>query len=225
MSATAGAPTALVIGAAQPFGIEIAQHLAQQAYRVVAVDRESLPAGALPAACAQRGVDISDRAALEQVCTEVAPLDVLIVNVPISVAQTKFTDISDTDFQDAMQRSIIDVVAAVKAALAHLVSGARIVLVSSRGHLGAWGGAHLMAASAGVVAMARSMSLEFADKEIRVNVVVPDFVDSKWDSATSRQQVAQAVGFLAQAGVGVNGETMIVDGGRSLRMAESRRRW
>jgi|GEM_PF-6942282 len=222
MNTAATQQTAVVIGAGEPFGGEIAQQFLEQQYHVVAVDGD---VGVAPDGGMQRvAMDLADRAGLGKLFAGLKPVEILVVNVPLQTERIGFLDISDAQFKAAMQRSLLNVAGAVQCALPYLSNGARIVLVSSRGHLGAWGGAHLMAAGAGMVALARSMALEFAGENIKVNVVAPDFIDSKWDVPAARQQVADTVSFLARADIGVNGETILVDGGRTLRMAESRRR-
>lgn len=154
--------------------------------------------------------------------------DILIVNRPVSVTQLRFDAVTDADFDAAMSDMLYDVVEIVQSAVPRLLAGGRIVLVGSRGHLGAWGGVHLMAASAALAGMMRTMALELASsgpagKGIAVNLVAAGFVGSTWDTPGSRRQVANAVGFLAEPDTGLIGETVIVDGGRSLRMSESRR--
>lgn len=203
--------SAAIIGAAEAFGIEIAERLAADGYAL-----QCLPAPEYT--CAS---DTPQNAAFFDGTNKV---DVLVINVPAAAGEDGFLEISDTAFAAAMQHYLFGPVAATQAALPSLVQGARIVFVSSRGYLGAWGGAHLMAASAALVAMARSLSLELAHREISVNLVAPDFIGSRWDQPQSRRAVANAVSYLACPETGVTGETILVDGGHSLRMAESRRR-
>ena len=205
------AGSAAIIGAAEPFGIEITEKLAADGYTLQA----------LPSPGPDHGFVTLQNAAFSSAGEKV---DVLVINVPATTGYAGFLEISDTAFATAMQHYLFAPVAATQAALPSLAQGARIVFISSRGYLGAWGGAHLMAASAALAAMARSLSLELADRQISVNLVAPDFIGSKWDQPRSRRAVANAVSYLASPDTGVSGETMLVDGGRSLRMTESRRR-
>ena len=135
-------------------------------------------------------------------------LDVLIVNVPVTRTALRFDD----------------VVQAAQAALPRMRTGARIVFVGSRGHLGAWGGVHLMAASAALVAMMRSMALELTPEGIRVNMVAADFALDRGDTPTLRAAITHAVEFLCSAELGISGETLLIDGNASLRMGEARDR-
>ena len=81
-----------------------------------------------------------------------------------------------------------------------------------------------MAASAAMAGMTRSMALELAVDGISVNHVAAGFAGAPWDTPESRRCVANTVCYLAAPDTGLVGETLIVDGGRSLRMSESRRR-
>jgi NAD(P)-dependent dehydrogenase (short-subunit alcohol dehydrogenase family) len=148
---------------------------------------------------------------------------VLVINAPVVRTGLAFDDITDAAFDAAMQEQVFDVVAAVQRMLPHMASGARMVLVGARGHLGAWGGAHRMAASAALVALVRSLALELAPAGIRVNLVAGDFVDAGAVETPDSEAIAHAVLFFADPHCGVSGESMLLDGNAALRMSESRR--
>jgi 3-oxoacyl-[acyl-carrier protein] reductase len=132
-------------------------------------------------------------------------LDILVVNRPVIATQLRFDAVTDADFDAAMTDSLYDVVDAVQSALPRLPSGSRIVLVGARGHLGAWGGVHLMAASAALAGMMRTMALELSGKGIAVNLVAAGFVGTPWDTPATRRQVANAVALLAEVDTGLVG--------------------
>ena len=151
-------------------------------------------------------------------------LDVLVVNVPVVVGAVRFADVSDADLADTLETMVFGVVEAVQAALPRMATGGRIVVVAARGHLGAWGGAHLMAGNAALIGLMRSMALEFSERGIRVNALAPDFVGQRWDTPAARAEVAEAVVFLARADMHMlTGQTLLLDAARSMRMVESRR--
>ena len=154
----------------------------------------------------------------------VSPLDILVINRPVTISNLAFDAVTDDQFDEVMGDMIYDVVEIVQTYLPRLNPGSRIVLVGSRGHLGAWGGVHHMAASAALAGLMRTMALEFAARDIAVNLVAGGFVGSTWDTPESRRNIANTACFLAEPDTGLFGETVIVDGGRSLRMTESRNR-
>ncbi|WP_440909965.1 3-oxoacyl-[acyl-carrier-protein] reductase [Candidatus Pelagibacter sp.] len=114
-------------------------------------------------------------------------------------------------------------------------SGKIINITSVVGHTGNVGQANYTASKAGIVAMSKSLAIEYAKKNINVNCISPGFIstamtdkiDEKFkDSIISKipasrlgkpEDVANAVVFLAStASDYINGETIHVNGGMYL---------
>ena len=157
------------------------------------------------------GTVIAVEASAPAVAAAVADtIDVLVLNIPMTRDNTRFLAIADAQLQAALDMMVFDVVAIVQAALPRMGAGGRTVVVSARGHLGAWGGAHLMAANAVLMGLMGS--------------IAPDFIGERWDTAAARAEVAEATAFLARDGLTLlSGQTLLLDGMRGLRMTESRR--
>ena len=199
------APGCLVlVGAQAPFGAEIAQRLARGNTPVLPLDGPALAAWLAEPDHATKTVDA------------------LVVNVPVERSALRFDAVDDAAFEQALETQLVDVVQVTQAALPRMGPGARIVFIGSRGHLGAWGGVHQMAASAALVAMARSMALELAADGIRVNMVAAEFVHDRGDTPGLRAGIAHAVEFLCAPELGLSGETLLIDGNAALRMSEAR---
>lgn len=147
----------------------------------------------------------------------------LVFMTPTALSHQRFEDITEADFETALEQQLFSVVRVVQQALPQLSRGAQIVLVGSRGHLGAWGGVHQMAASAALAAMARSMALELQAEGISVNLVAAEFAHERQDSPENRSAVAHAVSLFAAPGNRITGQHLVVDGLSSLRMSEARR--
>lgn len=203
MVASSYRPRLLLVGAMAPFGAEILNRMLDAGFDVI---------------------QANDVALWRETSASRTELDVLIVNVPVTRTALPFDAVDDVAFEVAMQTQFFDVVQAAQAALPRMRTGARIVFVGSRGHLGAWGGVHLMAASAALVAMMRSMALELTPEGIRINMVAADFALDRGDTPTLRAAITHAVEFLCSAQLGVSGETLLIDGNASLRMGEARDR-
>lgn len=228
MNIAADSPTVVFVGAGNPFGYEIAQSLAKLGYRVCAIDDWQHAASANSAWISDppSGVDVvwSEDGLKGTGLGSDSSIKALVVNSVSSQGNTAFLDVSSAEFEDAMQTGVLSAASWTQTMLPLLASGAQIVYLTTRGYLGAWGGVHRMAASAAVVALARSVALELADQSIVANVVATEFADGpeKIDKLAAR--VAHAVCNLVHADHGLVGHTLLIDGGRSLRMSESRRR-
>ena len=111
-------------------------------------------------------------------------------------------------------------------------SGKIINITSIVGHTGNLGQSNYTASKAGIVAMSKSLALEYAKKNININCISPGFIktamtekiDDKYKEAIiskipsarlgEPQDVANAVLFLASNQSNyINGETIHVNGG------------
>ena len=202
-----------------------ANNLPAQAGRLILVGAEEACGADLLARMTSNGYDVisvahGDSEALQQAASQ--PVAVLIVNTPVAKTSLRFNDVTDDDVSEALQRQLYNVVQAAQTVLPAMQPGARIVNIGSRGHLGAWGGVHLMAASAAMVAMTRCMSLELEADGITVNMIAAEFTGARTDTPKNRAAIVNAASFFASEGVGVSGETMVIDGHAALRMGEAR---
>ena len=165
----------------------------------------------------------SDEAALRAILAQADSLDALVTITPTKRSHIEFDAIGDEAFETALQDQLVAVVRTAQTVLPHLRTGGRIVHVGSRGHQGAWGGAHHMAASAALAAMTRSMALELEPEGLYVNLVAGEFSHDRKDTPQNRQAVAHAVSMLAAPDAGITGQCMVIDGLVSLRLSEARR--
>lgn len=194
----------LLVGSQEPLAEAVLQRLQHDGFDVLALES-------------------SDTAALHRVLATAPALDALVVLTPTARANLAFDAIDDAAFEAAIDAQLLMPIRTAQAALPRLRQGARIVHVGTRGHQGAWGGVHQMAASAGLVAMTRSMALELQAEGIFVNLVASEFAHERQDTPRNREAVAHAVSMLAAPHNGVTGQCVVVDGLASLRMSEARR--
>lgn len=195
--------TLLLVGAQEPLAETVLQRLQHDGHDVMAI---------------HSGDDAALQAALK-----VLSFDVLVTLTPTTRSNLALDDIDDAAFEAAIDAQLLSVVRTAQAALPRLREGARIVHVGSRGHQGAWGGVHQMAASAGLVAMTRSMALELQPEGFSVNLVASEFTHERQDTPRNREAVAHAVSMLAAPHGGITGQCLVIDGLASLRMSEARR--
>lgn len=195
--------TLLLVGAQEPLTEAVLRRLQHDGHDVLAIDS---------------GDDAALQAALKDLS-----FDALVTLTPTTRSNLSFDDIDDAAFEAAIDAQLLSVVRTAQAVLPRLREGARIVHVGSRGHLGAWGGVHQMAASAGLVAMTRSMALELQPEGFTVNLVASEFNHERQDTPRNREAVAHAVSMLAAPHNSITGQCLVIDGLASLRMSEARR--
>ena len=114
-------------------------------------------------------------------------------------------------------------------------TGKIINITSVVGHTGNVGQANYTASKAGIVAMSKSLAIEYAKKNINVNCISPGFISTAMTDAIDEkfkesiiskipanrlgkpEDIANAVLFLASSGSDyINGETLHVNGGMYL---------
>ena len=114
-------------------------------------------------------------------------------------------------------------------------AGKIINITSVVGHTGNVGQANYTASKAGIVAMSKSLAIEYAKKNINVNCISPGFISTAMTDAIDEkfkesiiskipanrlgkpEDIANAVLFLASSGSDyINGETLHVNGGMYL---------
>lgn len=178
---------ALLTGAVRRNGRAMAQALAGEGANIVINTRSSQQeAEATAAEIENLGVgamvhlaDITDEKAVENMIEAVVSrfgrLDILINNAA-NRAQSPFLDISYEQWHSIISIVLDGAFLCSRAALPHMVAagGGRIVNIGGvSGHAGAVNRAHVATAKAGLVGLTKSLAVEFAEKGVTVNCVVP----------------------------------------------------
>jgi NAD(P)-dependent dehydrogenase (short-subunit alcohol dehydrogenase family) len=182
---------AVVTGAASGLGLSIAQHLAAQHRRVALLDRDV--DGADESAVAIRssggtaiavGVDVSDRGsvdnAMKRVRAELGPIQILVTSAAVS-GFVPFEDITIDDWSRTLAVNLTGTFNCVQSALPDMVTAGwgRIVTISSAaGQTGSLRQAHYSASKGGVIALTKTIALEYAAKGITANTIPPFTVDT-----------------------------------------------
>jgi len=230
-------PCAVVTGGARNIGQAISMRLHADGFRVIVIDIEEPEEDILrPDA---RRVDLSDRAAAEQVFAEIAaafPATVLVNNVGI-VRPARFDAVAVDDFDRLMhlnvRTALIGAQALVPVMRAH--GGGRIVMNTSRVTLGKAARTLYSASKGAMQAMARTWALELGRDGVTVNCVAPGPIGTSvfWqnnppDEPATRaiidsvpvgrmgtaEDVANAVSFFCDPRASfVTGQTLFVCGG------------
>ncbi len=240
---------ALVTGASRGIGAAIARRLAADGAFVYVNDRDpneaakSVASGIREAGGRAEAVfaDVADTQAVEAmfraVESEHGRLDVLVNNAGI-VKDGLLATMRDQDWQRVLDVNLGGAMICTRRALRLMMPArrGRIVNTSSIQALrGGRGQANYAAAKAGLLAFTRATALEVADRGIRVNAVLPGFIDTDMTARVKRvggdqvleripvgrlgtpDDVAGVVRFLCSADAEyVTGQGFVIDGGLTI---------
>ena len=182
--------------------------------------------------------DISDHSKIEDfienVASQLVGLDVLVNNAGIAMDNLSIR-MKDEEWKKVIDVNLSSTFYLCKHAIKKMLKNkyGRIVNITSIvGHTGNLGQANYSASKAGMVAMSKSLAIEYAKKNITVNCVSPGFIQSKMTDnivesikavLTSRipmsklgtgEDVSNTVAFLSSdAASYITGETIHVNGG------------
>ena len=240
--------TALITGGAKGIGLAISQELINDGWNVVITGRDATAIGSAvaglnsgPGKAVGKIMDVRDRASIDAVLTEIRDefdsLDSLI-NCAGVIIRDESEVLSEQDWNTVIDTDLSGVFKCSQAAYADLVKspGATIVNVGSiAGSVGIAGRAGYTAAKAGLEGLTRTLGLEWADRDIRVNAVAPGWTrtemvaggikDGRLSEAalTARipqqrlaepSEIAKVVKFLMSTDASyITGQTIVVDGG------------
>jgi len=234
-------PVAFITGAAQGIGLAAVRRLAQDGFRVVAMDRSADALAASVAALAAAGLDVvaavadvCDRACVSAAFDSQPRVDAVVCAAGI-YGDANFLDLDEAAFLRMLEVNVVGTFIPAQEAARRMKPGGRIVTISSRGALGGTRFAHYVASKAAVVGLTRAMAMELRGAGIAVNSVAPGFTDTPmtrsappgmfaaWQAlepsgkAASPDEIANAIAFFASPSTTfVTGQTLFVDGGKSL---------
>ena len=182
---------AVVTGGASGLGLSICQHLAGQDRRVAVLDldadaaeevAESLRADGAQAIAG--AVDVSDRIAVDRAFDEVraalGSIEILVTSAAVS-GFVPFEAITLDDWSRTITVNLTGTFNCLQSAIPDMVAArwGRIVTISSAaGQTGSSRQAHYSASKAGVIALTKTVALEYAAKGITVNTIPPFTVDT-----------------------------------------------
>jgi len=196
--------------------------------------------------CVAHEVDVRDPeqvdALARRAIDEWGRLDIAVANAGV-LREAPLAELTDAAWDDMLSVDLTGVLRTLRSAAACLADGGSMVAVSSiAGGVYGWGEhAHYAAAKAGVLGLCRSLAVELAPRGIRVNTVIPGYIvtpqsldpvnslgpdglakageDIPLGRAGEPAEAAAVIRFLTSADASyVTGQTVVVDGGLTVRM-------
>jgi NAD(P)-dependent dehydrogenase (short-subunit alcohol dehydrogenase family) len=171
-----------------------------EAAEKVAADLQNRGAHALAV-----GVDVSDERATETAFTavrnEFGPVEILVTSAAIA-GFTRFDQITLAEWNRYLAVNLTGTFLSVRAALTDMVAAqwGRIVTISSAaGQQGAPKQGHYSATKGGVIAMTKTIALDYARKGITANTVPPFVIDTPLLRQQQREGKLPATEYLTQA--------------------------
>ncbi len=208
----------LITGAARGIGAGIARCFAAQGARVIVTDLDQdlidkgvadisteagIASGQVTGVVADAANQVDMASAVATIIADCGSLDVLVNNAGIGGPTTEFTEISasttaltgmtDEEWDRQLMYNLRTAFSSAHAVIPALSNGGSIVNIASIAALGptvtlpAYG-----AAKAGVVHLTRTLAIELAPRQIRVNCICPGLLWTRaWELLTSQMKINQ----------------------------------
>ena len=237
----------LITGAARGIGFEIARQFAREGAVLSIFDfnREMLAKAtgelqALGSAVYPYFTDVSDFGMVTDsvsAAEEIQPVDILINNAGIAF-ETPFLNISEKEWKQILDINLTGMFCVAQAVCRNMSKrkkGVVVNMASKNGVTAEFGYAHYNASKAGVILLTKTMALELAHLNIRVNAVCPGYISTPMsmeidppgftenfvkqfipmNRAGRAEDVAPVFLFLAGEESGfITGQVIIADGGQ-----------
>ncbi|MBP1988516.1 SDR family NAD(P)-dependent oxidoreductase [Paenibacillus eucommiae] len=184
---------ALITGAAQGMGKDIARLLARQGAKVVMNDLSGEALQAAAEDIRRDGgeaiwvkADVSKReevaSMIDQATEAYSTIDILVNNAGL-LRSTPFVDVEDEEWDLVMEVNLKSVYLSTKAVVPLMIAnkGGKIINMSSSAgrSVSTLGGAHYTTSKAAVLGLTRHLAKELASHNIRVNAVCPGLIDTE----------------------------------------------
>jgi NAD(P)-dependent dehydrogenase (short-subunit alcohol dehydrogenase family) len=202
---------AIVTGGASGIGRAMVERFVEEGARVVVADVNAeggdAVASELGDAVAFQPTDVADRdqiqAAVDLAVAGFGGLDIMCNNAGIGGAPKRFLDDDFADFDRMMAVNVFGVMVGTQCAARHMADhgGGVILNTTSIGGINAGGGVMAYRASkAAVIHVTRSLAIELASRNIRVNCIAPAHIPTAINATFDQSAIIRAMQPLQRQG-------------------------
>jgi 3-oxoacyl-[acyl-carrier protein] reductase len=138
----------------------------------------------------RKAMDVRDEAQIESYFSNLKRLDVLVANAGLT-RDGAVTGLSVEDYNEVVNTNLRGTFLCARAAVKLMVkqrSGHLLLIGSRAGRYGTRGQSVYAAAKAGLVGFAQSLAREYGARNLRCNVVLPGFLETKMTASLSTER-------------------------------------
>ena len=184
-------PVAVVTGGASGIGAATCRHLGRQGHRVAVLDLQTEAAEALAKQLVEQGheafacaIDVADRASVERAFEAVrdhfGPIAILVTSAAVS-GFTPLEEISVDAWHRTIAVNLTGTFHCIQAAIGEMAAagwGRIVTLASAAGQSASPRQADYSASKGGVIALTKTVAVEYASRGVTVNAIAPFAVDT-----------------------------------------------
>ena len=190
--------------------------------------------------------DAEVRAMVEKVVTELGGLDILVNNAGVTrkVEHGDMEELTEEDWDRALGVNLKGAFFCSRAAAPHMVNGGSGAIINNSSIAALHGSGSSIAygaSKAGVIYLTKCLARALAPT-IRVNAIAPGYVDTRWTAPWAEfrsaheqatplkrvadpKEIAELTLFLTADAGFITGQTIVVDGGKTLTSVGGRESW